>query len=245
MNWGDVNGMRNGAANAVLRWLGKRRGIRPQTQLAIGPVSHDTWGISLPAIRDFTSLLQELWGGVSLTSTFAAQLSQLLDVDGSAVFEADGLEEPRLVCADGTWEGREVRRLLSEVRCDWALTAGKNLIAARLAHGRPRAIHGGPSGVAASALVMPLSVGPDDPAGALFLTLDRRRALSPVICALAECVASCVALGLSYRRVSEVSHAQAERIARLVDDIERMGVFLKRRVDEEADPRLRGDGPEV
>ncbi|MDD5264256.1 MAG: hypothetical protein PHU43_05390 [Candidatus Bipolaricaulis sp.] len=204
-------------ARLVRRRERSRSGVgRTEPQAVAG-----IWTGSVDRIREFADAVRDAEGWDSLSR----QIALLLGGAGAAVVRWDPLADAgRPLGVFGSWEGEDLERLLCEGRCEWALALPDAPVFALQSGGRVRAVRG--TGALASAISVPLRVGAER-IGALVCTYPAARPMTAESVAGAEFVSLCVALLCSQQDLAAVSARQAKRIARLMDDIERMSINLR------------------
>ena len=153
------------------------------------------------------------------------RIASLLGTSGAAVLRWDPLGDVgRPLGAHGSWEGEALERLLALGRCEWAFALTDGPAFARQSEGKIRAARDPMT--RASAVSVPLHVGPER-VGALVCTYSEPRAIAREDVAGSELIALCVALVCFQQDLTATSDRQAKRIARLMDDIERMAINLR------------------
>ncbi|MEN6369411.1 MAG: hypothetical protein ABFD77_06895 [Thermotogota bacterium] len=179
------------------------------------------WIGSVARIRAFAGAVHEAEGWDSLCQ----QIALLLDCTGAAVVRWDPLSDAgRPLGVFGSWEGDALVRLLSEGRCEWAFALPDAPVFALQSEGRIRAVRD--PRVPASAISIPLRAGAER-IGALVCTYSDPRPIAQEDVAGAELVSLCVTLLCNQQDLAATSDRQAKRIARLMDDIERMAINLR------------------
>ncbi len=185
------------------------------------PAAAGTWTGSVEQIRAFAGAVHEAEGWDSL----CRRIALLLGCAGAAVVRWDPLVDAgRPLGVFGSWEGLELGRLLLEGRCEWAFALADAPVFALQSKGRIRAARD--PRVLASAVSVPLRVGAER-IGTLVCTYPDTRPLAQEDVAGAELVSLCVTLLCNQQDLAATSDRQAKRIARLMDDIERMAISLR------------------
>ncbi len=198
------------------RGRGRSGRCRGEPQAAAG-----TWIGPVDRLRAFAGAVHDGEGWDSL----CRRIALLLGGSGAAVIRWDPLVDAgRPLGVFGVWEGEELKQLLSEGRCEWAFALPDAPVFALQSEGRIRAVRA-PT-VLASAVSFPLRVGAEQ-IGALVCTYPDPRSMAEEDVAGAEFVALCVTLLCNQQDVMATSDRQAKRIARLMDDIERMAIRLR------------------
>lgn len=185
------------------------------------------WTGSVDRIRQFAGAVRDAEGW----DTLSRQVALLLGGAGAAIVRWDPLVDAgRPLGVFGSWEGEDLERLLCEGRCEWAFALPDAPVFALQSEGRVRAIRD--PGALASAVSIPLRVGAER-IGALVCTYPDARPMAEEDVAGAEFVSLCVTLLCNQQDLAAVSDRQAKRIARLMDDIERMAINLRGRVSRD------------
>lgn len=165
--------------------------------------------------------------------------ARLSNASGCALMEWDSLAgESRIHAAVGTWEESPLRPILEGTSPDWAFALGGAPICAFREGGAVRAFRwdSGPRNDA-SGLAMPMVAG-DKMLGALLFAYPAPRSFTAEEVRIGRLVACHATLIVRHRELAATVERQARRIARLVDDVERMLIAL-RRVAAQDDPAHR------
>lgn len=208
----------------VARLIGTGSRRPPERVRVEEPRETGAWAGSVDRIRAFTGAVHDAEGWSPLCRRIAA----LLGASGAAVVRWDPLADAGLpLGVFGSWEGEDLGRLLAEGRCEWAFALQDSPAFAVQSNGRIRAARGASDPiVVASALALPLRVGADR-IGALLCAYPSQRPITPEDVAGAELVSLCATLLCNQQDLAATSDRQAKRIARLMDDIERMAINLR------------------
>ena len=194
---------------------------RPRADRGEPRAAAGTWTGSVERIRAFAEAVHGVEGWGSL----CRHIASLLGSTGAAVVRWDPLVDAgHPLGVFGSWEGEELERLLREGRCEWAFALPDAPVFALQSDGRIRAARD-PS-VLASAVSVPLRVARER-IGALVFTYQCARLVTQEDVAGAEFVSLCVTLLCNQQDLAATSDRQAKRIARLMDDIERMAISLR------------------
>ncbi|MEW5826653.1 MAG: hypothetical protein AB1778_07455 [Candidatus Bipolaricaulota bacterium] len=159
------------------------------------------------------------------------RLTRVASASGCAVFEWDDLTERHVVvAAAGTWAGRGIEETLGETACDWVTAALSGPVGVYL-EGVVRAVRWSDRNPpTTSAFAVP--IGRDTgSAGVLLLAFDESRAVTPREAEVAEFLAGCAAVWLRERALRATIDRLSHRIARLIDDVERLLVAGRRQGD--------------
>jgi GAF domain-containing protein len=158
--------------------------------------------------------------------TCAARVSQ---ATGCALMGWDPLAgESRIHAAVGTWEETPLRPILEGASPDWALALEGAPVCACRDEKTVRAFQWRQgSGDKASGLAMPIIAG-EEACGALLCTYPAPRVFTPDEVRMIRLVACHAALIVRHQALAATVERQAQRIARLVDDVERMLISLRR-----------------
>ena len=209
----------------LLAWLAGAETRRPPERVHVEePRETGAWAGSVDRIRAFTGAVHDAEGWGPLCRRIAA----LLGASGVAVVRWDPLADAGLpLGVFGSWEGEDLGRLLAEGRCEWAFALQDSPVFAVQSNGRIRAARGAHDPiVVASALALPLRVGADR-IGAFLCAYPSPRPITQEDVAGAELVSLCATLLCNQQDLTATSDRQAKRIARLMDDIERMAINLR------------------
>lgn len=180
-------------------------------------------------LEDLASLLVRAAGEDCAVLEVCTCASRLTQSTGCAAMEWDGVaERARIHAACGTWEEDPLLPFLEGTAPEWAFALGDAPVCASRCGSvvRARRWASGPEGVA-SALAMPMRMG-GKVMGALLFTYPTSRAFSADEVRIGRLVACHAALVLRHRALAATVEQQAKRIARLVDDTERLLISLRR-----------------
>jgi hypothetical protein len=182
------------------------------------------------------SILEDLAACLVQAATEEVQIEKLCacaarlsNATGCALMEWDTLAgESRIHAAIGTWEENALRPILEGTSPDWAFALGGAPICAFREGGAVRAFRWG-SGprTDASGLAMPMVAG-DKMLGALLFTYPTPRSFTAEEVRIGRLVACHATLIVRHRELAATVDYQARRIARLVDDVERMLIAMRR-----------------
>ncbi|MDD5219961.1 MAG: hypothetical protein PHV11_05320 [Candidatus Bipolaricaulis sp.] len=203
-----------------------RAGSMPSSALGCDAArsAANTWAGPVEAIRGFVEAIHsaEEWNGL------CRRIAAIFGSSGVSLVRWDALADAgHPMGAFGSWEGEELERLLAEGRCEWAFALHDSPVFALRSDGRIRAARGERDRrVSASAVAVPLRIGADR-TGALVCTYPCSRVFSKEDLAGVQLISLCVSLLCSQQDLAATSDRQAKRIARLMDDIERMAIRLR------------------
>jgi GAF domain-containing protein len=197
--------------------------------------------LAVPAsiLEDLAALLVKAAAEEVQIEELCACAARLSKATGCALMEWDSLAgESRIHAAVGTWEESPLRPILEGAAPDWAFALGGAPVCACREGGTVRAFRwdSGPRNNA-SGLAMPMVAG-DKTLGALLTTYPAPRAFTAEEVRIARLVACHATLMLRHRELAATVEHQARRIARLVDDVERMLIALRRAAAQD-DPAHR------
>ena len=211
----------------------------PATPSAVSP--RDLGALRIPAstLEDISALLLKAAALDVEIEELCSCAMRLAQATGCALVEWDELaEESRIHGAVGAWEEEPLRMVLEQTAPDWAFALGGAPICVSRDNGTVRAFHWSASASAASGLVIPMRLG-DRVCGALLFTVLEPRIFSPEEVRIGRLIACQAALVVRHRALATTVERQAQRIARLIDDVERMQISLRRlsaRSEGEAKP---------
>jgi len=185
--------------------------------------------VSTANLEDLAALVLKAAAGdvqIEELCTCAARLSQ---ATGCALMEWDPLAgESCIHAAIGTWEETPLRPILEGTTPDWAFALDGAPVCACRDDGNVRAFQWRQgAGCVASGLAMPMRVG-GEACGALLYTYTTPRSFTSEEVRIGRLVACHAALIVRHRALAATVERQAQRIARLVDDVERMLISLRR-----------------
>jgi GAF domain-containing protein len=226
-----------GARQWLARLTTRLSGAAAEAPSSPAPAS-DPSVIPASALEDLAGLLLKAAGEDIDVEELCACAARLSHATGCAVMEWDDLAgEARIHAAVGTWEENPLRPCLEGTTPEWAFALGGAPVCACCEERTVRAFRWskGPES-AASGLAMPIRVG-EQMLGALLYTYPAPRMFTPEEVRVGRLVACHAALVLRHRALAATVELQAKRIARLVDDVERMLIALRR-----AAARADGDG---
>lgn len=213
-------------------WLA-RWARRSKNQTSSGSTASPLDGLSaaVPAsvLEDLAGLLVRAAGEDCAVLEVCTCASRLAQSTGCAAMEWDGVAERAWIhAACGTWEEDPLRPFLEGTAPEWAFALGDAPVCASRDGSivRARRWCRGPEG-AASALAMPMRMG-GKVMGALLFTYPTSRAFSADEVRIGRLVSCHAALVLRHRALAATVEQQAKRIARLVDDTERLLLSLRR-----------------
>ncbi len=235
-NYTQIERLEGEGVDAVMRWrqwlaklatrVSKGRPADAPPSSSFGP---EPLTIAPSALEDLASLLLRVAGDGVEVEELCACATRLALATGCAVMEWDGVAgEARIHAAVGTWEEDPLRPCLEGMAPEWAFALGGSPVCASR-NGRTVRAHrwSKEPGCVASALAMPMRVG-EQILGALLYTYPADRAFSAEEVRMGRLVACHAALVLRHRALAATVEQQAKRIARLVDDVERMLISLRR-----------------
>ena len=205
------------------------------------PSSRDLGAIHIPAstLEDLSALLLKAAASDVEIEELCSCAMRLAQATGCALVEWDELaEESQIHGSVGAWEEAPVHTALERTVPDWAFALGGAPICVSRDGGTVRAFHWSASASAASGLAIPMRLG-DRVCGALLFTYLGPRVFSPEEVRIGRLIACHAALVVRHRALATTVERQAQRIARLVDDVERMQISLRRvsaRTEGEAKP---------
>lgn len=205
------------------------------------PTSRDAGSVPIPAstLEDLSALLLKAAAAEVGTDELCACAMRLGQATGCALMEWDDLsEESRIYGLIGAWEETPLRPILEGTVPDWAFALGGAPVCACRDAGTVRAFRWSVDAGAASGLAIPMRSG-DAVCGALLFTYPGPRRFSPEEVRIRRLIASHAVLVMRHRALAATVERQAQRIARLVDDVERMLISLRRlsaRHESEAKP---------
>ena len=187
--------------------------------------------LAVPAsvLEDLAALLVKAAAEEVQIEELCACAARLSNATGCALMEWDSLAgESRIHAAVGTWEESPLRPILEGTSPDWAFALGGAPVCTFREGGAVRAFRwdGGPRNDA-SGLAMPMVAG-DKTLGALLTTYPTPRAFTAEEVRIGRLVACHATLIVRHRELAATIEHQARRIARLVDDVERMLIALRR-----------------
>jgi hypothetical protein len=184
------------------------------------------WAESPILLETFVDTLAE-HAHASYDASIASMISGLLDASGCAVVCSE-VDRPPAPVATGTWESRSLSDVLVECGCEWICeleaeamlaTYGRKGIGLRA----PRQLSH-PCGTAVAYPILERR----ERLGGLLVTFDSRRSYDPTFFAAGKLLARVLAAEAANARLEALTQKQAERVARLRSDVERMGVLLRR-----------------
>ncbi len=219
MKWSERPWMR---LLARLTRVGSGRSLAPDRDAAGGAAN--AWAAPAEATRGLVEAIQRTEDWTALCQ----RISRVFGCSGVALARWDPLADAgHPLGVFGSWEGEELERLLAEGRCEWAFALHDSVVFALRCDGRIRAARGERDRRApASAVAVPLRIGTDR-IGALVCAYPCSRTFSREELVGAELIALCLGLLCSQQDLMATSDRQAKRIARLMDDIERMAIRLR------------------
>jgi len=217
-------GWRRWLAGLATRLGGQRTAERFTPSLGNGSA------LSVPAstLEDLSALLLKAAADDVEIEELCSCAARLAQATGCALMEWDPLAgESRIHGVMGTWEETPLRPILEGTVPDWAFALGGAPVCASRDEETVRAFQWSTGSSAASGLAMPMGVG-DRIYGALLFTYPARRTFTPEEVRVGRLIACHAALVVRHRALSATVERQAQRIARLVDDVERMLISLRR-----------------
>ena len=215
-----------------MRWPARpaaRRGDGPPDRSAV-PIGKDrSLAISTSTIEDLAALLVKAAAKDVEIGELCACAARLSQATGCALMEWDPLAgESRIHAAMGTWEETPLRPILEGTAPDWAFALEGEPVCACREGATVRAFQWRQgAGGQASGLAMPIIVG-EEACGALLCTYPAPRLFTVDEVRMIRLVACHAAVIVRHRALAATIERQAQRIARLVDDVERMLISLRR-----------------
>lgn len=194
------------------------------------PSARDLGAIRIPAstLEDLSALLLKAAASDVAIDELCSCAMRLAQATGCALVEWDELaEESRIHGSVGTWEEAPLRAALEQTAPDWTFALGGAPICVSHDGDTVRAFRWSPSASATSGLAIPMRLG-DRVCGALLFTYLGPRICSPEHVRIGRLIACHAALVVRHRALAATVERQAQRIARLVDDVERMQISLRR-----------------
>lgn len=204
-------------------------GLRSAERVAFSNGSGEPLAAPVSILEDLAVLLVKAAAEEVQIEELCACAARLSKATGCALMEWDSLAgESRIHAAVGTWEESPLRPILEGTSPDWAFALGGAPVCAFREGGAVRAFRwdGGPRNDA-SGLAMPMVAG-DKTLGALLTTYPTPRAFTAEEVRIGRLVACHATLIVRHRELAATVEHQARRIARLVDDVERMLIALRR-----------------
>jgi GAF domain-containing protein len=225
------------------RWLaglaGRLGGSRRAERVPSCSGSNEPLAFPAFILEDLATCLVKAAAEEVQVEELCACAARLLKATGCALMEWDSLAgESRIYAAVGTWEESPLLPILEGTAPDWAFALGSAPVCACREGGAVRAFRWG-SGPRkdASGLAMPMVAG-DKTLGALLFTYPAPRAFTAEEVRIGRLVACHATLIVRHRELAGTVEHQARRIARLVDDVERMLIALRRAAAQD-DPTHR------
>jgi hypothetical protein len=215
------------------QWLaglaGRLDGSRFAERVAFPSGSGEPLAVPASVLEDLAALLVKSAAEEVQIEELCACAVRLSKATGCALMGWDSLAgESRIHAAVGTWEESPLRPILEGAAPDWAFALGGAPVCACREGGAVRAFRWGSGPQSdASGLAMPMMAG-DKTLGALLTTYPAPRAFSAEELRIGRLVACHATLILRHRELAATVEHQARRIARLVDDVERMLIALRR-----------------
>ncbi len=215
-----------------MRWFGRlsaRYGGEPSA-LGLSPSDPaNPFVISPSTLEDLAALVAKAAAEDVKIEELCMCAARLSQATGCALMERDQLAgETRIHAAIGTWEEIPLRPILEGTVPDWVFALEGAPVCAYREAGNVRAFQWRQGAdAAASGLAMPMVVG-GEACGALLYTYPAPRVFSPEEVRIARLVACHGTLVVRHRALASTVERQAHRIARLVDDVERMLISLRR-----------------
>jgi GAF domain-containing protein len=202
-------------------------------------VSGEPLAVRASILEDLAVLLVKAASEEVQIEELCACAARLSNATGCALMEWDSLAgESRIHAAVGTWEENPLRPILEGTSPDWAFALGGAPVCAFREGGAVRAFRwDGGLRSDASGLAMPMIAG-DKTLGALLTTYPAPRAFTAEEVRIGRLVACHATLIVRHRELAATIEHQARRIARLVDDVERMLIALRRAAAQD-DPAHR------
>jgi len=207
-----------------------RRRLSEQPAEGLSQRSRDTSLVSIPdsTLEDLSALLLKAAASDVRVEELCACAMRASQATGCALMEWDELaEESRIDGAVGTWEEMPLRPMLEGRTSDWAFALSGAPVCACRDSENVRAFRWHSAADAASSLAMPIRFG-DRICGALLFTYPSSRGFSAEEVRIGRLIACHAALLMRHRALSATVERQAQRIARLVDDVERMLISVRR-----------------
>jgi GAF domain-containing protein len=228
-------------ARFVRRHLQSRRRGKEICDGTSGPAGGDplsSWREHVEAVNTLLEVVEDLSGRLLWTEPLAEAIAALLGGTGCAVLRREpGAESGGTLVASGTWENNELSYLLQSEGCGWMLPFADDVSFAvrrnRRPVPRPAQARRVPKG---TAVAVPLGRGPEQ-LGVLLITYEVPRSFPRDDVMSVRLVGGYVALLLAGERLRARTRQLAERNTRLMSDIERMGILLRRRHPPDASGR--------
>ncbi len=222
-----------------VRWLAKLAarfgGAGPLVPSPESRGAREPSAVPATALEDLAALLVKAADGQVQADEVCACAARLAGATGCALLGWDSLAgESRIYGVVGTWEEQPLRPILEGTAPDWVFALGGAPVCARRDDSTVRAFRwGSASAREASALAMPMTAG-DKALGALLYAYPKAREFSAEEVRIGRLVACHVTLIIRHRELAATVDHQARRIARLVDDVERMLISLRRVAAQDA-----------
>lgn len=184
--------------------------------------------VSASTLEDLSALLLKATAHDVAVEEICACAARLAQATGCALLEWDPLAgESRIHGTIGTWEEMPLRPILEGTVPDWAFALGGAPVCASREGETVRAFQWTSGGGTASGLAMSIEFG-DQVRGALLFTYPSPRNFTAEEVRVGRLLVCHAALVVRHRALAATVERQAQRIARLVDDVERMLISLRR-----------------
>lgn len=203
-------------------------GGQPAERFLPSPGNGGALCASASTLEDLSALLLKAAADDVEVEDLCACAARLAQATGCALLEWDPLVgESRIHGAIGTWEEMPLRPILEGTVPDWVFALGGTPVCAAREGETVRAFQWTSGGGTASGLA--ISIGLSGPAsGALLFTYPSPRAFTADEVRVGRLIVCHAALVVRHRALAATVERQAQRIARLVDDVERMLMSLRR-----------------
>lgn len=185
---------------------------------------------ALGRLHDLAAILRAVDSPSANPEALCEKARRWVGAEGCAVVECSELSETGgVIVASGTWEGAPLGQILEQTRCDWATALAAGPVAVRREGASLRTARCDlESPVETTALAVPIA-GDGECAGALILAFSVARRHTRESMEAAEMLACCGLLWLRHRALRSTVDRLSQRIARLIDDVERLLLVAKRR----------------
>ncbi len=211
-------------------------GGRPAGRLLSPPGNAGALSVPASTLEDLSALLLKAASDGVEVEDLCACAARLAQATGCALLEWDPLAGgSRIQGAVGTWEERPLRPILEGTVPDWAFALGGAPVCATREGEAVRAFQWGGGGTA-SGLAISIGFG-DQVSGALLFTYSSPRGFTADEVRIGRLIVCHAALVVRQRTLAATVERQAQRIARLVDDVERMLISLRRIAAQNRDER--------
>jgi len=184
--------------------------------------------VAASTLEDLSSLLGAAAASDGGLVELCACAGRLAGSSGCAVIEWDELAaSARLREATGTWEEEPLRPILERTASDWAFALGDAPVCAIREIDSVRATQWSAGARPASGLATPMRSA-DGARGVLLFTFAAPRVFSSDEVQMGRVIACHAMLAVRHRALAATVGRQAQTIARLVEDVDRMRSSLRR-----------------